>query len=299
MIMAVRLNPDLLPSLLNSLQQSKQNEALATAQLGSGRSVNQLADNPAASAALVLNHDQASQDGQFLQNLTTLQGRYQVADSSLSNVVQVLTRALTLGTEGANGTVSAADRKDIAGEVQGLLNQTVSLANASYQGAFLFAGTKVTTQPFTLDSTTNAVTYNGNTLTTSVELSSGNSITANVPGDQIFQNAAGSVMGALQDLYSSLMSGNNIPNAVAEIQSGLNQISDQRVFYGNALNQINLSESFLNQEKVNLSQAENGLAGADLAVVATNFAQAQLANQATLSATAKVLGLPTLLDYLK
>ena len=55
----------------------------------------------------------------------------------------------------------------------------------------------------------------------------------------------------------------------------------------------------LNDDKVNLSQAENGLAGADLAVVATNFSQAQLANQATLSATARVLGLPTLLDYLK
>lgn len=297
--MTVRLNPDLLPTLLNSLQQSKQNEALATAQLGSGRSVNELADNPAAAAALVRNHDRASQDAQFLQNLTTLQGRYQVADSSLSSVVQVLTRALTLGTQGANGTVSAADRRAIAGEVQGLLNQTVSLANASYQGAFLFAGTRVSTQPFTIDPATNTVTYNGNSATTSVELSTGNSITANVPGDQVFQNAAGSVIGALQDLYSSLISGNNIPNAVAEIQGGLNQISDHRVFYGNALNQINLSESFLNQEKVNLSQEENGLVGADLAAVATNFSQAQLANQATLSATARVLGLPTLLDYLK
>ena len=55
----------------------------------------------------------------------------------------------------------------------------------------------------------------------------------------------------------------------------------------------------LNDDKVNLSQEENGLAGADMAAVATNFSQAQLANQATLSATAKVLGLPTLLDYLK
>jgi len=41
------------------------------------------------------------------------------------------------------------------------------------------------------------------------------------------------------------------------------------------------------------------LVGADLATVATNFAQAQVANQATLNATAKVLGLPNLLDYIK
>lgn len=50
---------------------------------------------------------------------------------------------------------------------------------------------------------------------------------------------------------------------------------------------------------MNLSQQENGLVGADLATVASNFAQAQVANQATLNATARVLGLPTLLDFLK
>lgn len=62
---------------------------------------------------------------------------------------------------------------------------------------------------------------------------------------------------------------------------------------------INFTRLNLNDDKVNLSQEENGLAGADLAVVSSNFAQAQLANQATLSATARVLGLPSLLDYLK
>jgi len=44
------------------------------------------------------------------------------------------------------------------------------------------------------------------------------------------------------------------------------------VFYGNNLNQISLSESFLNQDQLNLSQQENSLVGADLATVATNFA---------------------------
>jgi flagellar hook-associated protein 3 FlgL len=297
--MSIRLNPDLLPSLLASIQQSRQNETISTQQLASGRSVNQLSDNPAAAASLVQNHDQAGADAQFLQSLSTLQSKYQVADSALGNVVSALTRALSLGTEGANGTLNDSERQAIAGEVQGLLNQSVSLANTTYQGSFLFAGTKVNTQPFTLDTATNVVTYNGNSATSSVELSNGDSITANVPGDQLFQNASGSVTSALTDLYNALTSGNNIPNSITEVQNALNQVSDQRVFYGNSLNQINQSESFLSQDQLNLSQQENSLVGADPAAVASNFAQAQLANQATLSATAKVLGLPTLLDFLK
>jgi len=297
--MSIRLNPDLLPSLLASIQQSQQNESVSTQELASGRSVNQLSDNPAAAASLVQNHDQSAADGQYLQSLSSLQSRYQVADSALSNVVSALTRALSLGTEGANGTLNPADRQAIAGEVQGLLNQTVSLANTSYQGSFLFAGTKVTTQPFTLDSATNTVTYDGNSATTSVALSNGDSITANVPGDQLFQNASGSVTSALTDLFNALNSGNNIPSTITGVQNAINQVSQQRVFYGNSLNQINQSESFLNQDQLNLSQQENNLVGANLASVASNFAQAQIANQATLNATAKVLGLPTLLDFLK
>ncbi len=222
----------------------------------------------------------------------------QTADSALSSVVEALTSALSLGTEGANGTVNASNRQAIAQQVQGLLTQTVSLANTSYQGSYLFSGTQVNTQAFTLDTTTNTVTYNGNSSSTSVELSNGDSINANLPGNQIFQNPAGSAIGALQDLYTALTSGNGIPAAVTEIQNGLDQVSSQRVFYGNALNQINDSESFLNQEKLNLSQQENDLVGANLAQVTSAFAQAQIANQATLGATAKVLGLPTLLDYL-
>ena len=297
--MSIRLNPDLLPSLLASIQDSKASETIATQQLSSGKRVNQLSDDPAAAASLVQNHDQAAADGQFLQNLSTLQSKYQVADSTLGNVVSALTRALSLGVEGANGTLNPADRQAIAGEVQGLLNQAVSLANTTYQGAFLFAGTKVTTSPFALDPATNAVTYNGNSGTTSVQLSNGDSISANLPGDQLFQNASGSVTGALQNLYEALTTGTNIPASVTEVQNALNQVSQQRVFYGNNLNQISQSESFLNQDKLNLSQQENALVGADLATAASNFAQAQVANQATLSATARVLGLPTLLDFLK
>jgi flagellar hook-associated protein 3 FlgL len=297
--MTVRLNPDLLPDLLTAIQQSAQNQNVATQELASGRSVNQLSDNPAAAAALVINHDQANRDDQYLQNINTLQSRLQVGDSTLSNVVQVLTRALSLGTEGANGTLSASDRQAIAGEVQGLTTQLMSLANTTFQGTYIFAGTAVTTQPFTLNAATNSVTYNGNNGVTSTELSDGNSMKTNVPGSQLFLNGSGSAFGALQDLNTALQSGVNISASVTEVQNALSQVNTQRVFYGNALNQINMSQSFLNQDKINLSSQENTLVGADPAKAAADLAQAQTANQAVLAATGRVLSLPNLLQFIQ
>jgi hypothetical protein len=57
--------------------------------------------------------------------------------------------------------------------------------------------------------------------------------------------------------------------------------------------------SFWWRAQLNLSQQENSLARADIASAATDFSQAQVASQATLNATARVLNLPTLLDFLK
>jgi flagellar hook-associated protein 3 FlgL len=297
--MSIRLNPNLVPDLLTAIQRTEQNMNIATLQLSSGLRVNQLSDDPAAVAALVGNHNQAAQDDQFLRNISTLQGGFQVADSTMSNVVTVLTRALSLGVEGANGTLNASDRQAVASEVQGLTSQLVGLANATFQGTFLFSGTAVTTPPFALDAATNTVTYNGDANVSSVQLSNGNSIDTNIPGSQIFQNAAGSAFGALQNLAADLISGNNISAAVTQVQDALNQVSTQRVFYGNGLNQISLSETFLNQDKLNLSSQENSLIGVDPAVAATNLVQAQVANSSILSAAGRVLSLPNLLSFLK
>jgi flagellar hook-associated protein 3 FlgL len=298
--MSIRLDPNLLPSLLNALQEAHQNESTASEEVSTGRSVNQLSDNPAAAAALVGNTNQASQDDQYIQNAGALQNKLQTADSALDSVVTALNRAISLGTEGANGTLNPGDRQAIAGEVQGLITQTLSLANTSYQGRYLFSGTAVNTQPFVQNPTTGAVTYAGNTDTTSVELSNGNSLSVNLPGSQIFQNAAGSAFQSLQDLNTALLAGNTaaIGTAVTEVQSALTQVSANQVFYGNGLSQIGSTENFLNQDKLNLSSQANTLVGVDPATAASDFSQSQTAQQALLDATAKVLSLPTLFNYL-
>lgn len=298
--MTIRLNPNPLPDLLTAIQQSDQNLNTTEQQLSSGLKVNQLSDNPAAAASDVLNRNQFSQDDQFLQNISALQSRFQVADSTLSNVVTALTRAISLATEGATGTLSAQDRQAITAEVQGIQTQLVGLANTTTQGGYLFAGTAVTTQPFTLSSATGAVTYNGNTGVASTQLSNGHSINTDLPGSQLFQNSSGSVFGSLQTLISALQSNNTttIGAAVTQVQNALSTLDTQRVFYGNALDQITQSENFLNQDKLNLSTQQNALIAADPAAAASELVQAQVDNQAILSAAGRTLSLPNLLSFL-
>lgn len=298
--MSIRVNPDLSTNLISSIQISQTQLNSALQQIASGRRVNSLSDDPAASAAVMFNHADSANADLYLSNINTMQGLFQVSDSTLSSAVNLMASAVQLGVEGANGTLNDSNRQAIATEVSGLQQQMLSLANLSYQGSYVFAGTNVHTQPFTLDpNSASGVVYNGNIGVNSVDLVNGQQITTNVPGSQIFLNPAGSIFGALQGLLTALQTGTNIGAASSAIQTAANQLYSQRVFYGNGLQQLDSATLFLNQEKVELSTQENTLVAADLAKVATNLSQAQANSSAVLTATGKILNRNTLFDYLK
>jgi flagellar hook-associated protein 3 FlgL len=298
--MTIRINPDPSTDLLVAIAANRLSQNTAMQQISSGRKVNQLSDNPAAAAEDVLNHVQASSDDQFLQNAASLTSQGQAIDSTLSSAVAAVTQAISLGVEGANGTLSDADRQAIAGELTGIRDQVLALANQTYQGNYVFAGTATSTQPFVLDNTQlDGVRYNGNANVNSIEIAPGRSIPINVPGSQIFTNPSGDVLGALNGLITALQTNSGIVAANANLNKAFTQLTTQRVFYGNTLNQVQTAGTSLSSDKIQLAQQENSLVGADLAASITNFEQASTATNAILNTTNRILTTLNLLDYLK
>ena len=297
----MRVNPNYTPTILTDLWQQQAQEQNAIQELATGRRVNVPSDDPAAAAADVQNQALQSQVDQYLNNTNGLEGMLQTADSTLSSVVTALNQAISLGVQGSNGGLSSANLQEIAQQVQGIQTQVVQFANASYQGTYMFAGTANQSPPFTLDATQpSGVRYNGNTGVNDVEIAQGRSIQTNLPGSQIFQGAGGDVMGSLQQLVTALQSGNttSIGAATTQLGTALNYVSQQRVFYGSAVSQLNANQSFLQQEQVSLQTQETGLVGADMATAATDLSRSQTAQNATLAALAQIIP-QSLLNYLK
>jgi len=298
--MGLRLDPNSLPNMLAAIEQAQQNQQTAIQQMATGRSVNNISDNPVAAGALVVNDAQTSQTDQYITNIGDVQGKLQAADSALNNANTIMTTAITVGAEGANGTMSTGDRQALAEQVQGLQQQMLGIANTSYQGVYIFGGTNVTTTPFAQSAgSPSGVQYNGNTGTTSVQVGDGQSVQTNVAGSQIFLNGSGNVFQALNDLANALNSGTGIEAANTEVQQAFSQMSTQRIVYGNQLSQLQSQQSFLSQEQVNLSSQQTQLVGANLTQVVANESQSQVDLEAALSATGQVLSLPSLLSYLK
>jgi flagellar hook-associated protein 3 FlgL len=295
----MRVNPNPLPDLLAALEQTQQQINTDLAQISSGQSVIVPSDNPGAAAELVQNAAQTSAADQFLRSIGSVQGEVANADSTMSSVTTALERAISLGVEGANGTLNASDRAAIATEVQGIQTQLVSLANLSYQGSYVFAGTATQTAPYVVDPTSpSGVTYVGNSNTNSITLGNHYTLQTNVPGSQLFSAAGSDMFQSIQDLLTGLQTGTGIAAAVGEVTSASNYIDAQRVFYGNAANQLTAQQNYLNSDTTALAQQQNTLGGADLSAAITNLTSEETAHQATLEAVAGA-NQPNLFSYLK
>ncbi len=295
----MRVNPNPYPDLLAAVAQTQQQVNTDEQEIASGQSVNLPSDNPAAAALLVQNANASSQADQFERSIGSIQGEIQNADSALDAVTTALQQAISLGVEGANGTMNSADRQALATQVEGIQSQLLSLANLSYQGNYVFAGTANQTTPYVLNaSSTSGVTYQGNTGVNRVSLGSQFSLQTNLPGSQLFSQPGSDVFQSIQDLINGLQSGTGIEAAVTEVGAANNYISSQSVFYGNALNELTAQQTYLSTETTQLSQQQNTVGGADLTAVISNLTTAQTSLQATLEAIGQTAS-TNLFQYLK
>jgi len=295
----MRVNPNPLPDVLAALAQTQQQINTALQELASGRSVNVPSDNPAGAAELIQNSGQTAEADQFLRSAGSVQGEIQNADSTLNSVITSLQRAISLGVEGANGTLNSSDRAALATEVQGIQAQLLSLANLTYQGNYVFAGTATQTTPYVLTpGSPSGVTYQGNSGVNNVTLGNHFTLETNVPGSQLFSAPGKDMFQSIQDLITGLQSGTGIPAAVNEVSSAYGYINAKRVFYGNAVNQINAQQTFLSSETTQLAQQQNKIGGADLASVISNLTNAETARQATLAAVGQTAR-TNLFDFIK
>ncbi len=276
----MRVNPDYVTGLVNSLDQTTLNEQTLTEELSSGVRVNSLSDDPAAAGQNVLLTSQLSADDTFSTTASSAENLLQVSDAALGNVVTQLTNAISLATQANNGVLNASNEQAVATELIGIRDEVLSLANSSYLGQYVFAGSQGNTQPFTLNTATspNTVIYNGDSDVSYVQTPAGQSIQLNVPGSQIFTAGGGNVLGALNALIADFSSGAPSATSVADLASlsqSLGYVDQQRAVIDNSINRLTASSNYASSESTQLLSAQDNLIQTDTASVATQLSSAE------------------------
>ena len=293
--MSIRVNPNLYLESLADLSQTREAENTALQQVSTGLSVNTPSDNPAAAAANIGVQSELANIDQYTSNITSVSAQLQVGNSTLSSAVNLLNQAITYGTQGGDSNLTQANKDTLATQIQSIQSELVSLANTTYQGQYLFAGT-ANVQPFQTNAD-GSVSYEGDEGTNSAEVSPGTEVQTSLPGSQVFGAGSANVFTALTQLSTTLQSGGDVTTAMANLNAALNNVSNQQVFYGNAVSNLQNTQTYLNNDKVELSSQQNNLVGINTDTAISNLEQAETTRQAVLSAAGQI-GQVSLLNYL-
>jgi flagellar hook-associated protein 3 FlgL len=297
----MRINPQYIQGLVAAANQNSANLQKYSTEIATGVSVNNLSDNPSAASQDFLLRSEISSNDIFVQTASGVTGALQVTDTALGSVVTQITQAISLATEGNNGTLNASDLSSIANQLTGVRSEILSLANTSYQGQFVFAGSQTSIQPFSLDTSTTPTTvmYAGDSLQTTIDSPSGQSFPLNVPGSQIFGSGSSGILSTLNNLIASFSAGNaDIPDTIA-LNTGLQGISQQRVIIDNSISQLQSASTYTQSQTTQLQSVQDSLIQADTTQVATQLSTSETQGTALLDTIAGLEQQPTLFTVLK
>ncbi|MDA8280841.1 MAG: flagellin [Actinomycetota bacterium] len=197
--------------LITSIGTDQSQIATLQEQISTGTVVNQPSDNPALAADVMTMNSSLTRAQQYVSNAADGQGWLQQGTSTLNQVMSAL-QSITSAVESVSGQAlsgQTAAVNGIAAQVASGLQQILGLANTTYNGQAIFAGTGSTTQAF--DS---SGTYQGNSTAPSRTVAPGTQVTIAQIGSTVFGNlltgagvTSGSV-GVLQKIVNDLRSGN-------------------------------------------------------------------------------------------
>jgi flagellar hook-associated protein 3 FlgL len=258
----------------------------ATRQVSSGKRVNVASDAPNEVDTILQLHTDEVRNTQIQENLGVAQADANAADGALSSAAQLMDRATVLAAQGANFTLDATGRQNIAGEVQSLLEQMTAVSNTTVQGRYIFGGDQDSTPPYQVDLTAaNGVTRLTNSpATRQVESADGGSFAVSQSAGDIFDSrnpddtlASSNVFASLNNLRLGLLANDTtqITAASASLQLASDHLNTAQAFYGTVENRItdatNYSSNYDVQLQTELSQKQDAdVTSAALAITQGN-----------------------------
>ncbi len=254
----------------NNLNQTQSNLQNTLTQLSSGSRINSGADDAAGLA--LANGLQANVAAltQSSHNASDGVGLLQTADGALSQVTNLLDRAMTIATEASNGTLNAAQSGSADAEYQSILTEINNIGSSTnYNNNQLFTATA-----------TNIVVTDGTT--------SGTTTFAEQVGALTSASVGTTAAGAGQDLSTtSLTTAANAAAALSKISSAIGDVAYQRGTLGADINQLNAASNVASSESVNLTSAESNIMSTNYGQATSDLSKYQVLSQTGISALAQ------------
>lgn len=272
-------------------------------EITTGRRVNNAVDDPDQISTLLTTRAELARVQQVDNNLGRVKTEVDAGEGLLAATSKLLERAGALGAQGVSETASPETRAQLAGEVDSILKQLVSLSASTVEERYIFSGTNDTVVPYTIDPVppNNVSTYGGSPSTKKALDPQGGTFEIGRTAQEIFDNpvAEKNVFESLRALRDSLTANDTtaIQGAFANTRSAGQHVITIHAAYGTAQNRVTAAldsgKAAITRLKTQISRIED----ADLTEAILELNQATQNQQVAYQARARSSG-GTLFDYL-
>ncbi|PTS75235.1 flagellar hook-associated protein 3 [Sphingomonas sp. HMWF008] len=243
----------------------------------------------------------------YASNVSLAQSLLQQSDTTLTSVSNRLQRAAELTTQAANGTLSDANRKTIATELQSIRDDLVSLAGTTdARGQPLF-GT-ASGGAAVVKAADGTVSFGGTGEISAIPVADGTEIQATDSAQRVFGNIPTSgggttdVFAVLSSLISALNAGGNVSAATGAAADGLKaamtQVSNVQGSVGARAARLDIVSAQATDAAAARETDRAGLEDTDISTAITELQKTMTVLQATQASFTK-LGQLSLFDYLR
>jgi flagellin len=251
----------------NNLNQTQGSLQTVLQQLSSGSRINSGADDAAGLSIADGLHANEAALTQSAQNAQNGVGLLQTADGALSQVTNLLNRAVTLATEASNGGLTAAQSTAADTEFQSILTQITNIGSSTnFNSTPVFSTTA--TDFVVSDGTTSGTTTISATIGALSSANVGSGTGVDLSGDDLTSQA-------------------NAKTAITAITNAVADVAAQRGSIGASINQLNAAANVASSEEVNLSSAESAIRSTNYGQATSDLAKYQVLSQTGISALAQ------------
>lgn len=306
-------NQSIYDSIKFNLASTSDSMLQANQVISSGKRINRISDDPVGQVSVMSLRSSLDHIEQMERNINMGRSWLNAGETAMSQIQNILTDTKVLCIEMANATQNASTRAIAAEEVEGFLQQVLSLSNTQVDGRYIFSGTKTDTAPYSLGTDADgdtSVDYNGNTTEFKVNIAKGIDVEVGRVGTDIFGGdpiadwgdpAAGTdnIFKTLLDLKETLLNDDvsGIQTAMAELDDQMNRLGSLISDTGAKENRLDVKENIIQDLRLVTTDRKSTLEDADIAEAIMNLKARETAYQAALASASKVMNL-SLVNFL-
>ena len=319
-------NSMLCDNFMNDMQTNLENMQKLQSQLTSGKEIRVPSDDPFKAARILQINDNLGESEQYNENINDTANWLQATDTSLGELTSSVQRIRELVIASGDAAYGDSELKTIKDEINEKVGEVTQILNASFDGKYLFGGTKASSKPLSVitDTTTgnNQIKFTGDdgkevapgsdeykmiSTKMSVEISQGVKMEYNITANQVlnFKNKLGTDK-SIPDMLNNILNhlgdktkrNELVTNDLTDVTDALDNLLKVRAEVGAKQNRM---ESALNNNEnanFNLTKILSKTQDIDFTKKTMEMATARTVYMASLQTSAKIIQ-PTLMDYLR